>query len=103
VFKAMPVPAWLFVAIRACKGLRAYQELVLIYKTFNKGGNKMMRLLSKECAVKVDGKWRTAKAIAVSVVGGWMTVYLDRDGCEIKRERFCRSQFKETKLKKGDQ
>lgn len=53
-----------------------------------------MKILSEEAAVKIDGKWRTLRAILVTSTGGRKVVYLDKDGCEVYSEALCKSQFK---------
>ena len=53
----------------------------------------MLKVLAEEAAVRVDGKWRTLRAILVPSVGGRRVVYLDKDGIEVYHEPANKSQF----------
>lgn len=62
----------------------------------------IMKVLANEAVVKVNGQYRTLRAILVTSLGGKKVVYLDRDGYEVYSEALCKSQFKGMKIK-GDE
>ena len=53
-----------------------------------------MKVLANEAAVKVNGQYRTLRAILVTSLGGSKVIYLDKDGYEVYSEALCKSQFK---------
>lgn len=58
----------------------------------------MVKVLSEQANIKIDGKWVTLKAILVSKARGKTVVYVDSEGNEVHTEPLCRSQFKGIKL-----
>jgi len=58
-----------------------------------------MKVLSEEAAIRIDGKWRTLRAILVTTLGGRRVVYLDKEGVEVYSEPVCKSQFRNVKTK----
>ena len=61
-----------------------------------------MKELAKEAAVKVDGQYRTLRAILVTSLGGRKVIYLDKDGFEVYSEALCKSQFKNISIKEDE-
>jgi hypothetical protein len=63
-----------------------------------------MQTLAEETIIRIDGKWRTVRAVLVVSRGGKKVIYLDRDGHEVFSEAVCKSKFKDVvkKLKQED-
>lgn len=61
-----------------------------------------MKVLSNEAAIKVNGQWRTLRAILVTSLGGRKVIYLDKDGFEVYSEALCRSQFRNMKIEEDE-
>lgn len=61
-----------------------------------------MKVLAEEAAVRVQGQWRTLRAILVTSLGGRKVVYLDKDGFGVHAEALCKSQFKDVKIDEED-
>lgn len=58
----------------------------------------MVKVLSEQANIKIDGKWLVLKAILVAKPGGKTVLYIDADGNEVHKEHLCRSQFKGIKM-----
>lgn len=58
----------------------------------------MIKVLSEQANIKINGKWMTLKAVLVAKPGGKRVTYIDSEGNEIYTEPLCRSQFKGTKI-----
>jgi hypothetical protein len=79
----------------SCPGAVLCRRLL---KHFGEVAKTLLRVLSEETAVRVDGRWRMLRAVLVTAMGGRRVVYFDSNGVEVHSEPLCKSKFKNLKI-----